>query len=80
MEMVKCLIDCGANVNFQDTNDDTPLYDTAFNYNLQMVKYLAKKCDADVNARNKDGHTPLDYATKQSAIDYLQQQIALRRM
>ena len=59
-EMVKFLIDNGADVNAQDVNGLTPLYVTAYavNGNITIAKMLIEK-EAIVHAKTKIGCTPL---------------------
>lgn len=57
LEMVKFLVEHGANVN---TNKISPLLTATYigNRTLDIVKFLVEH-GADVNVRNKDGDTPL---------------------
>ena len=61
MEVVKLLLEKGANVNVQDIHGRTPLYWAAQNGYTEIVKLLLEK-GADVNARDNDGNTPLHWA------------------
>jgi ankyrin repeat protein len=65
------LIEKGADVNDQNTNQTTPLVFAAHYSSMPLVKKLIEK-GADVNKENKDGITPL-----LQAIDYSQIQVAL---
>ena len=59
--IVKILVDHGANVNETNDNKQTPLmYAVILNY-INIVKYLLKN-GADVNLRDGDDHTINDYA------------------
>ena len=59
--IVKILVDHGANVNGTNDNKQTPLmYAVILNY-INIVKYLLKN-GADVNLRDGDDHTINDYA------------------
>jgi hypothetical protein len=52
----------------------TLLHHAAAHYKLNTVKYLCKECRADINAKDMDGETPLDYALAVKAtpiVDYL---------
>ena len=58
-EIVKLLIDAGADVHEKDKNGSTPLHDAALNGQKEIAELLIDK-GADVNAKNKFGDTPLD--------------------
>lgn len=58
-ELVKWLLDAGADVNFQDPfSGDTALHYAAL-YRPNLIPYLAYR-GADKEIRNQDGKTPLD--------------------
>ena len=57
-EMVKFLIDKGANVNARDNSMRTPLHLAIKNNYNEIAKYLIKR-GSDINAQNIDKHTPL---------------------
>ncbi|WP_342255958.1 ankyrin repeat domain-containing protein [Spiroplasma endosymbiont of Poecilobothrus nobilitatus] len=57
-EMVKFLIDNGADVNLQDKDGSIPLHLTMIENNKEMVKFLIDN-GADVNLQDKDGSIPL---------------------
>ncbi len=46
-----------------DINGTTPLHYSAGNHKIEVLKLLVA-AKADINARDKDGKTPLDIATK----------------
>ncbi len=72
-EIVKCLIDNGADVNVCQQGDFTPLHAAAQNGNLEMTHLLVDR-GARVDARTSDGLTSLDLASKSgnvALIDYL---------
>ncbi|WP_353280506.1 ankyrin repeat domain-containing protein [Wolbachia endosymbiont (group B) of Silvanus unidentatus] len=58
MDMVKCLISKGANVDAKDGHDRTPLYWAIESGGFDMVKLLIDK-GADIDAKDEDGNTPL---------------------
>ena len=61
-EIVKILIEKGANVNALDSYESTPLhYAARYNNSGEAVKILIER-GANVNALNIDELTPLDYA------------------
>jgi len=76
LDVVKYLVDKGANVNAQDKGDWTPLLSAACEGGeMDMVKYLVSK-GANVNARSKTGQSALTLATdrkKQDIVEFLKQ-------
>ena len=60
LPMMKLLVKHGANVSgeFYDENF-SPLHMAVCNEKFEMVKFLLKDCNADVNARDSRGRTPL---------------------
>jgi ankyrin repeat protein len=67
LEMVKLLIDHGADVNQKNFRGATPLMGAAVGTDPAVVKYLIEK-GADVNARDPDGHTALMYAESERSV------------
>ncbi len=61
VQMVKSLLEKGANVNARDENGNTPLHLAAKEGNFEIVKLLVTHC-ADVLIKDRWGKTPLDYA------------------
>jgi ankyrin repeat protein len=61
LEIVKYLIEAGANINDQNKFNYTPLMIASINNRLNMVKLLIEN-GADVNAKNKYGKTAFIYA------------------
>lgn len=64
MAMVQLLIDNGADVNFKEAGNKTPLHRTASlpkEEGIEVLTYLIEK-GADVNAQDIDGNTPLFFA------------------
>lgn len=58
LEVIKILINSGADVQVKDSRDDTPLHLAAFNIrNPEIFKALVE-IGADIRAENKDGETP----------------------
>ncbi|CAF1172406.1 unnamed protein product [Didymodactylos carnosus] len=64
LELVKWLIENGANVNFQQTvlTKSTPLHVASYRKHVKVVEFLLLK-GANVNTRNAYGHTPADEET-----------------
>ena len=59
LDIVKLLIDHGAEVNVRAENGDTPLHDASENGHLSVVKLLLER-GADPKIENADGLTPVD--------------------
>ena len=70
IDVVKPLLDEGADVNRQDDDKDTPLHKAA-RYNYTEVARLLIQNGADVNIRKIDNKTPLDEARKGSEVERL---------
>ncbi|XP_018569762.1 uncharacterized protein LOC108909819 [Anoplophora glabripennis] len=67
-EMVKFLVELGANVNFRDSDNKTPLYVAAKYRRWDTVRYLAEH-GADVNVSNSDDITALHLAAEYGNLD-----------
>ena len=67
-EMVRFLLDCGADVNAQDDDNWTPLYPAAWNGRLDLVQILLEH-GATVNAPTRSGETPLSKAAEKGHVD-----------
>jgi len=63
--LVKQLLENGADVNGQQSNDFTPLHNAAQTGSLEMTA-LFIEYGANVNAASKDGLTPLSFAVKEN--------------
>ncbi len=61
VEIVRMLIDAGANVNVQTNYGKTPLHWAAWNGRVEVVRMLIG-AGADVNLKDNDGWTPLHVA------------------
>lgn len=59
MNIVKALVEAGANVNAQDKDGYTPLHNAAHFCNKELVKYLVAN-GADIRVLNADGKYPKD--------------------
>lgn len=76
-EMMKLLLDFGANVNAKDSEQWTPLHAAATCGHLHLVKYLISK-DADLLAVNADGNMPYDICEDEATLDYIESEMAKR--
>ena len=61
INMLKFLVDKGANVNVKDNIDWTPLHTAAVRSKIDVVQFLIEK-GVDVNVKNSLGRTPLHEA------------------
>ena len=59
---VEVLISLGADVDALSDSNATPLHQAVRQNRPEAVELLIRS-NADLNNRNKSGHTPLDYAT-----------------
>ena len=75
LELVKILIENGADVNVKDVLGQTALFNACENGNRELLEYMIKH-GADVNVADKEGKTLLYFAKKnkyfnKGVIDYL---------
>jgi len=72
---VKKLVECGANVNIQDSNGNTPLHLAYLRRDQEMIKFLEDN-GADKNCKNHNGKSPSDMSDKsyEEAFDLLNDQ------
>ena len=61
IEVVKILIENGADVNAKNNDNSTALIEAAISGNYETVKLLIEN-EADINIKNNDGKTALDFA------------------
>ncbi len=59
-EIVKLLVEKGADVNAKDNDGQTVLHRAAYERNLDVVKWLVEEKGADVNAKDNNGKTPVN--------------------
>jgi uncharacterized protein len=74
-EIVKLLLEYGADPNAKQQQDITPIHQAADNGDLEMIKLLLKH-HADKNVRTKSSITPVDFARKKGydkVVDFLLQ-------
>lgn len=60
-ERVKLLIECGAGLNIKDDRGNTPLFLAIKKANVEIVELFLKSEKIDLNIKNFDGFTPLEY-------------------
>ncbi len=61
-----------------DKDDNTPLHTAVIGGNVRIVQFLVEHWNADGNAKNKAGETPLDLAKKlemKTIVDFLNHNI-----
>ncbi|CAL1296234.1 unnamed protein product [Larinioides sclopetarius] len=74
-EMMKLLLEFGANVNAKDSEQWTPLHAAATCGHLHLVRYLITK-GADLLAVNADGNMPYDICEDENTLDYIESEMA----
>ncbi|XP_035706022.1 protein phosphatase 1 regulatory subunit 16A isoform X2 [Folsomia candida] len=76
-EMLKLLLDYGANVNAEDSERWTPLHAASTCGNLHLVKHLIAK-GANLLAVNAEGNMPYDICDEEATLDYIESEMAKR--
>ena len=76
-EMMKVLVDYGADVNATDTEKWTPLHAAATCGHLHLVKFLIDR-GADLLAVNADGNMPYDLCEDDTTLSYIENEMAKR--
>ncbi len=76
-EMMKVLVDYGADVNATDTEKWTPLHAAATCGHLHLVKFLIDR-GADLLAVNADGNMPYDLCEDDTTLSYIENEMARR--
>jgi ankyrin repeat protein len=61
IERIKLLIECGAGLNIKDDRGNTPLFLAIKKANVEIVELFIKCEKIDLNIKNFDGLTPLEY-------------------
>lgn len=76
-EMLRLLVERGANVNARDTELWTPLHAAATCGHVRLCRYL---CDhgADLLAVNADGNMPYDLCEDVTTLDYIESEMSKR--
>jgi ankyrin repeat protein len=71
IQIIKYLLKRGANPKATDASGNTLLHKQCKSGNLKNVKYLIEHCNADVSAKNRQGHTPLHLACTGNTSRYI---------
>lgn len=71
MDIVRLLLDNGADIHVQDKFDETPLHSAAEQGHTDIVRLLLDN-GADIHAQTESGQTPLHGAAKEGHIDTVQ--------
>jgi len=71
LEIVRLLIESGANVNLQDYYKRSPISDAIKNENIEMVRLLVS-LGADVNMQHDEKCTPIHIAISEKSIDIVE--------
>lgn len=72
LDIVKYLIELGADPNLQDTDGQSCLHYAVSCEHLEIIKYLVENKNVNLNLSDKDGSKPIDLATKQEICEILQ--------
>lgn len=76
-DMMRLLIEFGADVNARDTEQWTPLHAAATCGHLHLVKQLIAR-GADLLAVNADGNMPYDICEDEATLDFIESEMAKR--
>ena len=74
-DVVKILVDAGADKEAKDKNEHTPLYIAAVRGHTEVVRILIE-AGAYKEDKDKDGHIPLDFAKTREMIELLKKSVA----
>ncbi len=70
LDLVRLLVEQGADINIPNENGDTPLMDAADLGKIVILKYLLEN-GADVNIKNDADHSALDIAIEKGHVDII---------
>ena len=76
VDLLKMLLDLGANVNIANSDGETPLLQATHRGDLEAIEILLGRPDIDVQAKDRYGSTVLHVATRNNqlqAVDLLLQ-------
>lgn len=76
-EMMKVLVEFGADVNAADSEQWTPLHAAATCGHLHLVKFLIEK-EASLLAVNGDGNMPYDICEDETTLSFIENEMAKR--
>ena len=76
-EMMKVLVEFGADVNAADSEQWTPLHAAATCGHLHLVKFLIDN-NANLLAVNGDGNMPYDICEDETTLSYIENEMAKR--
>lgn len=77
-DIIKLLVEFGANVNPKNACGFTPLFFATLQRNLEAIKILIE-LGADVNAKNNEGKTALDCAKDSATKEILKKAMTVKR-
>ena len=70
-EVVRVLLECGADVTAQDKDGETPLHWASLNGCVEVARILLER-RVDATAKNRDGWTPLHMASEHGYVEIAQ--------
>ncbi|EAY00648.1 ankyrin repeat protein, putative [Trichomonas vaginalis G3] len=76
LKLVKSLIECGCNKEFNNSITLTPLMTASIKGQLEIVKYLCS-IGANIDARNKSNYTPLIFAAGEGHLEVVKYLISV---
>ncbi|XP_061716962.1 uncharacterized protein LOC133524826 [Cydia pomonella] len=68
IEVIDVLVNLGANINAKNNTNETPLHYAVNNKDYELVKWLSKRRDVDLETTNQNHFTPHDMAIIQNAL------------
>jgi ankyrin repeat protein len=69
LDILKYLIEQGANYNAQARRGEAPLHLAVFNNYRQIIEFLITECNAAIEIKDLDGGTPLSWAVYENKLD-----------
>ena len=68
INVVKFLVNVGADINVMDNAGNTPLHYAAISNQAEIAKFLVDR-GADINIKNNDGKIPLEAAVSHNSLE-----------